>query len=126
MVGEAQAAVVRYSQRSTAMERIDDQLYAELEAHFNRKQIMELCFTVGLANLVNRFHATFLTDVDEETNNAVGPACPLAMPAELAAAAEAGWARSTGAAATVAIEIAVDTRKTPHAVPRIITTARRS
>ena len=28
---------------------------------------MEICLTVGFSNLVNRFHATFLTDVDEST-----------------------------------------------------------
>jgi hypothetical protein len=32
---------------------------------------MDLCFTVGLANLVNRFHATFHTDVDESTLRAL-------------------------------------------------------
>ena len=41
---------------------------------------MDLCFTVGLSNLINRFHATFLTEVDPETGEAIGPSCPLPMP----------------------------------------------
>lgn len=51
---------------------IDDELYAALEASFSRAQIMELCLEVGLAGTVNRFHATFLTDLDAET-----AACPI-------------------------------------------------
>ena len=49
------------------MEPIDDDLYAELERHYPTAQIMELCFTVGLSNIVNRFHATFRTDLDDDT-----------------------------------------------------------
>lgn len=93
---DAEAAVIRYTRASTRMDRIDDELYAQLEANFERRQIMELCFEVGLVNLVNRFHATFLTEVDPVTGETVGPACPLEMPDELASAAEAGWERSAG------------------------------
>ena len=50
---------------------------------------MELCFEVGLAGTVNRFHATFLTDLDAET-----AACPI--PDLVAEAAQRGWKRSTG------------------------------
>ena len=96
---EAEAAVIRYTRASTRMDRIDDALYGQLEANFERRQIMELCFEVGLANLVNRFHATFLTEVDPLTGQTVGPACPLAMPDELADAAQAGWNRSAGGGA---------------------------
>ena len=75
-----EAAVVRYSQKSTRMEPIDDATYAALTEHFSTKQIIELCFTVGLSNVVNRFHATFLTDLDSWTKDALGPSCPLAYP----------------------------------------------
>ena len=75
-----EAAIVRYSQRSTRMEPIDDGTYAALAAHFDTKQIIEICFTVGLSNVVNRFHATFLTDLDPWTLDALGPACPLPYP----------------------------------------------
>ena len=33
-----------------------------------------------LANLVNRFHATFPTDLDPWAESALGPNCPLAYP----------------------------------------------
>ena len=92
----ADAAVVRYSRVSTRMGRIDDQLYGELEAHLERRHIIELCFEVGLANLVNRFHATFLTDLDPVTGEVVAPSCALEMPSGLADAAAEGWERSAG------------------------------
>ncbi len=90
---EAEAAIVYYAQRSTKDIRIDDATYAALERHFSRRQIMDLCFTVGLSNLVNRFHATFATDLDEETltaaeaGDALAGSCPLPRPAAPRAAA---------------------------------------
>ena len=86
---EASTALLRYVRASARMERIDDAMYAALHAHFSAEQIMELCFEVGLAGTVNRFHATFLTDLDEET-----AACPL--PDRVAEAAQRGWKRSAG------------------------------
>jgi len=62
------------------MDVINDQTYRDLAAHFTPEQIIELCFTVGLANMINRFHATFLTDVDPDTQQALAPSCPLAYP----------------------------------------------
>jgi alkylhydroperoxidase family enzyme len=89
-------AIVEYAQRSTRMEPITDELFERLSRHFSRAQVIEICFTVGLSNLINRFHATFLTDVDPETGEAVGPACPLPMPSELHDRASRGWDRSAG------------------------------
>jgi alkylhydroperoxidase family enzyme len=63
----AEAAIVRYAQKATRLEAIDDATYAALARHFGTQQIMDICLTVGLSNMVNRFHATFLTDVDAET-----------------------------------------------------------
>jgi alkylhydroperoxidase family enzyme len=63
-------AVIRYARASSRMEPITDELYTELTAHFDEGQIIELCMTVGLSNIVNRFHATFLTDLDEATAEA--------------------------------------------------------
>jgi alkylhydroperoxidase family enzyme len=74
------AAIIRYSQASTRMVAIDDELYAALAAHFDQDQIIELCFVVGFSNLVNRFHATFLTTVDDNTVAALGDSCPLPLP----------------------------------------------
>ena len=81
-----EAAIVTYAQRSSRLEPISDELYAELARHFDTKAIMEICFTVGMSNMVNRFHATFLTDVDAAT-------CELPMPEELQRRADAGWTR---------------------------------
>ncbi len=80
LYGSAEAAIVRYSQRSTTMAPIDDATYGALQAHFSDREIIEICFTVGLSNVVNRFHATFLTDVDEWVGDALGGSCPLAYP----------------------------------------------
>jgi alkylhydroperoxidase family enzyme len=75
-----EAAIVGYSQRSTRMEAIDDATYGSLAEHFETKQLIEICFTVGLSNVVNRFHATFLTDLDPWTHEALGSSCPLPYP----------------------------------------------
>lgn len=92
---DSERAVVEYAQRSTRLEPITDELFARLSASFTQQQIIEICFTVGLSNLINRFHATFLTDVDPETNEVVGQACPVPMPDELRARADRGWERSS-------------------------------
>src|SRR5205085_12437655 len=75
-----EAAIVRYAQRSTRLDPIDDDLYAELAAHVTREQIIEICFTVGLSNMINRFHATFDTELDPIIRGAVGDSCPLPFP----------------------------------------------
>ncbi len=82
----AEAAVVRYAQRSTRLQPIDDQTYGDLTAHFSTQQIMDICLTVGLSNMVNRFHATFQTDVDAatleavEAGDAVAGTCAIPIP----------------------------------------------
>lgn len=73
-------AIVRYAQRSTRLEPIDDDLYADLAEHFTTEQIIEICFTVGLSNMINRFHATFSTDLDPIIRAGVGDSCPLRFP----------------------------------------------
>ena len=78
--GPDESAIVMYSQRSTRMEVIDDGTYSALAEHFDDKQIIEICFTVGLSNMVNRFHATFRTDLDEWATGALGDSCPLSYP----------------------------------------------
>lgn len=82
----AEMAIVRYAQKSTRLEPIDKVTYANLERHFSTAQIMDICLTVGLSNMVNRFHATFLTDLDESTTSEVEEAdsilgsCPIPRP----------------------------------------------
>lgn len=81
-----EASVIRYARLATRMQPIDDATYGALEQYFERQQIMDLCLTVGLSNMVNRFHATFLTDVDErtlaqiESGNAEPGVCPIPLP----------------------------------------------
>jgi alkylhydroperoxidase family enzyme len=86
---ESEAAIVRYAQRSTEGITIDDATYNDLEAHFTTQQIIDICLTVGVSNMVNRFHATFLTNVDETTlaaveagDEAVGNVCPIPRPSK--------------------------------------------
>ena len=73
-------AVIEYARRCTRMEPIDDELFARLRRHFSLEQVMELCFTVGVANVINRFHATFLTDLDAATLDELGDGPPLQLP----------------------------------------------
>ncbi len=82
----AEAAIVRYARKSTRLENIDDVTYGDLARHFSKQQIIDLCLTVGLSNMINRFHATFLTDVDAETLSEVAAGnpepgvCPIPLP----------------------------------------------
>jgi alkylhydroperoxidase family enzyme len=75
-----EAAIVRYAQASTMMSPITAELYSDLAHHFDTKRIIELWATVSLSNQVNRFHATFLTEVDSTIIDALGPSCPLPIP----------------------------------------------
>jgi alkylhydroperoxidase family enzyme len=77
---DASWVIVEYAQVSTRNEPITNELYARLLSHFSEKQVIEICFTVGLSNTINRFHATFLTEVDERTREALAPSCPLRYP----------------------------------------------
>jgi alkylhydroperoxidase family enzyme len=82
----AEAAIVRYAQKSTKLDPIDDRLYGDLARHFSTQQLIDICLTVGLSNMVNRFHATFGTDLDDatiaaaEAGDALHGACPLRRP----------------------------------------------
>ena len=50
------------------------------------QQLIDICLTVGLSNMVNRFHATFHTNLDgetvaaAETGDSAHGACPLPRP----------------------------------------------
>lgn len=76
---ETDRLVLRYAEVLTRDNRVDDALYAALAARFSREQLVELCATVGLSAIVNRFHATFRTDVDDDTAAAAGDVsfCPI-------------------------------------------------
>jgi alkylhydroperoxidase family enzyme len=76
---EIDRLVLEYSEVLTKTNRVSSELFARLAAWFSREEIVELCFTVGLSNLVNRVHATFNTDLDEMTKASVPDAafCPI-------------------------------------------------
>lgn len=76
---ETDRLVLRYADVLTRENRCEDALYAELAQRFPKIELLELSFTVGLSNLVNRVHATFRTDVDASTLASVadGPVCPI-------------------------------------------------
>lgn len=84
---DSEVAIVRYAQISTRSITVDQETYEDLEKHFSTQQIMEIFLMAGMSGLVNRFHATFLTDVDEQTLEAVAAgdemeaACTLPRPA---------------------------------------------
>ena len=75
----AEAAIVRFAQTSTRMAPISDELFRDLSAHFDTQQMIELCFTVGNSGIINRFHALFHTDLDDDTTAGLG-ASPLPLP----------------------------------------------
>lgn len=83
---DAQAAIVRYAQKSTRLEPIDDATYGALARNFSPQQIIDICLTVGLSNMVNRFHATFQTDLDAvtiaevEAGDAIAGMCAIPRP----------------------------------------------
>lgn len=76
---EVETAIIRYARTSTVSVQIDDGLFAELERHLNLHEIMVLWAQVGLANMINRFHATFHTDVNQEILDAAA-SCPIVVP----------------------------------------------
>jgi alkylhydroperoxidase family enzyme len=65
---ETDRLVLRYADSLTRDVAVPDDLWTALAARFSQQEIFELCFSVGTANLVNRVHATFLTDVDAGTS----------------------------------------------------------
>jgi alkylhydroperoxidase family enzyme len=86
LYSEPEAAIIRYAQKSTRMEPIDQATYQALAQQFSVQQMIDICFVVGLANMANRFNATFLTEVDDhilaanEQAAQMPGACPIRYP----------------------------------------------
>ena len=74
-------SLVVFARKSALMQPIDDDTYENLRANFTVEQSMELCFVVGLHQMVTRMHSLFLTDVDGETLERVGASCKVRLPA---------------------------------------------
>lgn len=81
-----QAAIIDYARKSTRLEPIDDETYGALARHFSTRQIVDITLTVGLSNMINRFHATFRTDLDADTirdaeaGDVIAGTCPIPRP----------------------------------------------
>ncbi len=79
MFSPAEEAIIVFARTSTWMQPITDEIYERLSEHFDDQQIMEISFTVGLDQLVSRFHATVQTDVDSATTDQL-TSCPVTLP----------------------------------------------
>ena len=60
-------SVLAFTDSLVKTNNVTDQIYSELEKHFTAAEIVKLSFTVSLAGMVNRVHATFKTDIDDAT-----------------------------------------------------------
>jgi alkylhydroperoxidase family enzyme len=76
-----EAAIVRYAQVSARNDPITSEVYGELARHFPVETQVQISFVVGFAGLINRFHSTFLTEVDPETQEILAVSCPVRLPA---------------------------------------------
>jgi alkylhydroperoxidase family enzyme len=73
-------AIIVFARKSALMQPIDDETYAALKAEFTVEQMMEICFIVGLDQMVSRMHALFLTDVDGKTLDQLAGSCQVKLP----------------------------------------------
>jgi hypothetical protein len=74
------AAIVRYARASTLMQPIDGATWRALADLFDVKQILDIIFVVGMDQIVSRFHAAILTEVDDHTLAQVAATCPVPFP----------------------------------------------
>jgi hypothetical protein len=78
MFSPAEEAIIVFARASTWMQPITDEMWQKLAEHFDTKQIMEISFTVGLNQLISRFHAAVRTDVDEQVTAQL-TSCPVRL-----------------------------------------------
>ncbi len=67
-------AVLAFTDSLAKHNKVSDELFGNLSKLFSEQEIMKLCVTVSFAGLVNRVHATFLTDLDQPTLDAIDDA----------------------------------------------------
>ena len=76
-----EAAVVAFARASTLMQPIDDRMWSALDEHFDNEQKLEIIMTVGLDQMVSRFHAAVHTEVDDWILDQVPEqSCPVRLP----------------------------------------------
>ena len=75
---EKDRSVLAFTDALTKTNNVSARTYSQLEKHFTTPEIVKLSFTVSLAGMVNRVHATFETDLDEATADATN-ALPICM-----------------------------------------------
>ena len=63
---EGDRRVRELAEALTRENRVEDSLYARLEACFSRERLVRLAMTIALAGMVNRVHATFNTRLDTQ------------------------------------------------------------
>ena len=80
MYEPGEAAIIRYVRAYARSATITDALYSELATYYSVKQMIEICFTAGLSTMIAKFHATFLTELDPQTQEALASYCPLPIP----------------------------------------------
>ncbi|MGQ0483644.1 MAG: carboxymuconolactone decarboxylase family protein [Pseudonocardia sp.] len=80
MFTPAEQAIIVFARTSTWFQPITDEIWANLSKHFSTRQIMDISLTVGLDQMVSRFHATVRTDVDGATTDQLAGSCPVPLP----------------------------------------------
>src|ERR671912_215036 len=81
-----QAAIVTYARKSPRLGPSDADPRGARPRHFTPQQTIDICLTVGLSNMINRFHATSRTDLDAATTaeaeqgDVIAGSCPIPRP----------------------------------------------
>jgi alkylhydroperoxidase family enzyme len=56
--------ILEYAEVMEHNGKVSDDLYRRLREHLSEEELMELTMMVGMSHLVNRFHATFQTRLE--------------------------------------------------------------
>jgi len=56
--------ILEYAEVMAHNGQVSDDLYGRLREHLSERQLIELMMMVGMSHIVNRFHATFQTELE--------------------------------------------------------------
>ena len=56
--------ILEYAEVMAHNGKVSDDLYRRLREHLSERELIELMMMVGMSHLVNRFHATFQTELE--------------------------------------------------------------